>query len=275
MVEAPQSFIVREECEKAASQNGFRRVLGEEAGWAAFGSTTAEGKVHLGAAGGQGPWFLALDHVGVIAELGLPAAEMPGPGRVRLAFDSLGALYGVLRRVYELTISLPDAPLREFETQVAGLPRTTEVERLVIQRIGQDIFRTGLMDYWQGRCPLTGISDPALLRASHIIPWADCESDGERLDIHNGLLLSALWDAAFDRALVTFDDEGRPEFAAGLSEPARAELRWRSPISLTDEHRWRLAHHRARVIVPLQKRTGLGTDPGPETTRSTGCRDRD
>jgi hypothetical protein len=59
LVEVPQSFIVREECEKAASQNGFRRVLEERAGWAAFGSTTAEGKVYLGAAGGQGPWFLA------------------------------------------------------------------------------------------------------------------------------------------------------------------------------------------------------------------------
>jgi hypothetical protein len=247
MVEAPQSFIVREECEKAASQNGFRRVLGEEAGWAAFGSTTAEGKVHLGAAGGQGPWFLALDHAGVIAELGRPAADMPGPGRVRLAFDSLGALYGILRRVYELTISLPDATLRAFEKQVADLPRTTEVERLVVQRIGQDIFRAGLMDYWQGRCPLTGISDLALLRASHIIPWADCESDAERLDVHNGLLLSALWDAAFDRALVTFDDEGRPEFGSSLSEHARAELRWHCPISLTDEHRRRLARHRSRL----------------------------
>lgn len=256
MVEAPQTFIIREECEKAASQNGFRRVLGEEAGWAAFGSTTAEGKVHLGAAGGQGPWFLALHHAGVFAELGLPAADMPGPGRVRLAFDSLGALYGTLRRVYELTISLPDAPLREFETQVADLPRTTEVERLVVQRIGQDIFRAGLMDYWQGCCPLTGISDPALLRASHIIPWADCESDAERLDVHNGLLLSALWDAAFDRALVTFDDEGRPEFAPSLSEHARAELRWHSPISLTKEHRRRLARHRARVIVPCKSGRG-------------------
>lgn len=247
MVEAPQSFIVREECEKAASQNGFRRVLGEEAGWAAFGSTTAEGKVHLGAAGGQGPWFLALDHVGVIAELGLPAADMPGPGRVLLAFDSLGALYGILRRVYELIISLPDAPLREFKKQVADLPRMTEMERLVVQRIGQDIFRAGLMDYWQGRCPLTGISDPALLRASHIIPWADCESDAERLNVHNGLLLSALWDAAFDRALVTFDDEGRPEFAPSLKEHARAELRWHSPISLTEEHRRRLVRHRSRA----------------------------
>lgn len=55
---------------------------------------------------------------------------------------------------------------------------------------------------------LTGISDTALLRASHIIPWKDCASDRERLDVHNGLLLSALWDAAFDRGLVTFGDDG-------------------------------------------------------------------
>ncbi|WP_246176464.1 HNH endonuclease [Rhodovulum strictum] len=35
------------------------------------------------------------------------------------------------------------------------------------------------------------------LTASHIIPWKDCTTDAERLDVHNGLLLSALWDAAF------------------------------------------------------------------------------
>ena len=55
---------------------------------------------------------------------------------------------------------------------------------------------------------------------------------------------AALWDAAFDRALVTFDDQGRPEFSASLSEQARAELRWHSPIPLTDGHRRRLARHR-------------------------------
>jgi predicted restriction endonuclease len=97
----------------------------------------------------------------------------------------------------------------EFKIAVADLPRTTEAERLVVQRIGQDIFRARLMVYWQGRCPLTGISDPALLRASHIIPWAECESDAQRLDVHNGLLLSALWDAAFDAGLVGFDDDGK------------------------------------------------------------------
>ena len=172
-----------------------------------------------------------MDHAGIIAELGLPTVAMPGPGKIRYAFDTLGELYAALNRVYALGVSLPDAPLREFEIRVADLPRTTEAERLVVQRIGQDIFRARLMDYWQGRCPLTGITDPALLRASHIVPWAECESDAERLDVHNGLLLSALWDAAFDRALVTFNDEGKPEFSPELSEQARAELRWSSPIA--------------------------------------------
>jgi len=246
-IESPQSFVVREECQKAASQNGFRRILGEEAGWAAFDSTTARGTIHLAASGPQGPWFLALDHAGVIEELNLPTVAVSGPGRACFAFDNLGALYAVLRRVYELGISLPDAPLREFELRVAALPRTTEVERLVVQRIGQDIFRDRLMNYWQGRCPLTGISDPALLRASHIIPWNECDSDAERLDVHNGLLLSALWDAAFDRVLVTFNDEGEPELSPCLSEQARAELRWSSPIPLTNEHRRRLACHRERA----------------------------
>ncbi|WP_372090742.1 HNH endonuclease signature motif containing protein [Tistrella mobilis] len=255
-IESPQSFVVREECQKAASQNGFRRILGEENGWAAFGSTTAHGVIHLAASGPQGAWLLALDHPGVIQELSLPAVIVSGPGRARFAFGTLGALYAVLHRVYELGVSLPDAPLQEFERRIAGLSRATEAQRLVVQRIGQDVFRERLMDYWQGRCPLTGISDSALLRASHIIPWADCESDAERLDVHNGLLLSALWDAAFDRALVTFDDQGRPEFSPSLSGQARGELRWNSPISLTDEHRRRLARHRERV-------GGLSYDTGP------------
>lgn len=249
MIEAPQSFVVREECEKATWQNGFRRKLGETEGWANFASTTVPGTIHLAAAGTNGPWFLALDHVGVIGELVLPVSEICGPGLARYVFESLGDLYVVLPRIYQLAASLPDAPLREFQIKVANLPKSTEAERLIIQRIGQDVFRACLMDYWQGRCPLTGITDVALLRASHIVPWAQCNSDAERLDVHNGLLLSALWDAAFDRGLVTFDDHGTPQFSRSLSEQARNELRWHSPIALTDEHRQRLVHHRERAAI--------------------------
>ena len=99
-VQTPQSFVVREECEKAAWQNGYRRKLGETDGWAAFGSTTAQGAIYLAAAGPSGPWLLALDHGGVVAELDAPHAPMQGPGLARYAFATLGALYAVLPRVY-------------------------------------------------------------------------------------------------------------------------------------------------------------------------------
>jgi predicted restriction endonuclease len=74
------------------------------------------------------------------------------------------------------------------------------------------------------------------------------DDEGERLDVHNGLLLSALWDAAFDRGLVSFDDDGQPLFSSGLGEMARSALRWQQPIALTDKHRARLAWHRSHLF---------------------------
>jgi hypothetical protein len=248
LLDAPQSFIVQEECRKAASQNGYRRIFDEQDGWARFGSTTASGDVYLAAMGAAGPWFLAVDHPGVIAELAAAGTEKPGPGTARYVFANLGALYAALERVYALAISLPDAPLQTFIAKTRDLPQTTEVERLVVQRIGQNLFRDGLMAYWGGRCPLTGITDPELLRASHIKPWALCETDAERLDVHNGLLLSALWDAAFDRKLVTFDDDGQPQFSPALSDAARTALIWSKPLPLTSQHRLQLAWHRLKLL---------------------------
>lgn len=115
-------------------------------------------------------------------------------------------MYAAIARAYQLGVSLPDAPLQVFRKKSAGLPRSTEAERLVVQRIGQHVFRPSLLAYWNHRCPMTGVSDPSLLRASHIVPWAECDDDAHRLDVHNGLLLSALWDAAFDAGKISFAD---------------------------------------------------------------------
>ena len=248
MIEVPQSFVVSSECEKAAWQNGFRRPFGGPPGWAGFASTTVPGAIHLAAAGPQGPWYLALDHAGVIEALALPVADMPGPGLARYAFDRPGPMYAVLSRVYQLSSSLPDAPLQQFQQKTGALPRSTEAERMVVQRIGQDIFRASLMDYWQGRCPLTGITDPGLLRASHIVPWRVCASDAQRLDVHNGLLLSALWDAAFDQGLVTFGDDGAPIFSPVLSAAARGALRWGGNLVISARQRENLTWHRENAF---------------------------
>ena len=85
---------------------------------------------------------------------------MTGPGAATIAVPSLAELHAAVERAYRLGVSLPDVPLEQFRKEIVGLPRTTEVERLVVQRVGQDIFRDALMEYWEGGCPLTGISDP-------------------------------------------------------------------------------------------------------------------
>ncbi len=248
MIEDPQSFVVRQECDKATFQNGYRKPLGENAGWVAYGSTTAHGTIHLAARGQNGPWFLALDHPGVIQDLNLAQTDMPGPGLARYAFDTLGALYRVLPRIYRLAVSLPDAPLLAFQAKVKDLPKTTEAERLIVQRVGQDIFRAALDNYWGGACAVTGITDRALLRASHIKPWADCETDEERLDVHNGILLVAHFDAAFDAALITFNEDGEIQYSGELSVAAKTLLAQSVPkqLALSEGHRRYLQSHRVR-----------------------------
>lgn len=245
-VAAPPDFVVRTALEKAAADKGWRLPRGEDGPWLVFDSTTeAVGRIWLAAIGRDGPWLLAVGHPGVAAELGASAA-LAGPGLSRFAFDHLAGLYEGLDRAWRLGLSLPTAPLQQFRGRIAGLPQTTEAERLVVQRIGQNLFRDALLDYWDRRCPLTGITDPDLLRASHIVAWAECDDDAHRLDAHNGLLLSGLWDLAFDKGLVSFDDDGGPLYAARLSLHARRHLEPDATLAgrLTDGHRRNLMRHR-------------------------------
>ena len=224
-IEDPPGFVVRTEAQKAAWDNGYRLERGLEGGWLQYASTTAPGSISIAGVSDHGPWLLSLDHSGVATEIaGLPAAPLTGLGVATFTLATLTELHAALDRVYKLAVSLPEAPLDRFKAKTSDLPRTTEAERMVIQRIGQDVFRDALMDYWEGRCPLTGITEPALLRASHIVPWSDC-TDAQRLNVHNGLLLSALWDAAFDKGLVSFADDGTPLASSKLSEVARQALR--------------------------------------------------
>lgn len=246
--EDPPGFVVRTEAQKAAWDNGFRLDRGIERGWLHYASTTAPDSIWIAGASPSGPWLLSINHSGVASEIGAKlASPVLGPGIATFAFDTLSMLHETLDRVYKLAMSLPEAPLLRFRAKTANLPQITEAERLVIQRIGQDVFRDALIDYWGSRCPLTGITERGLLRASHIVPWADC-TDEQRLDVHNGLLLSALWDAAFDRGLISFADDGTALTNPQLSETARKALNVAAAPPLTGlraEHRANLALHRA------------------------------
>jgi hypothetical protein len=246
--EDPPGFVARTELQKAAFENGFRLERGIQSGWLRYGSTTVAGDIWLAGASMVGPWLLSIGQHEIAAEMKLESRRDDGPGSATFVFEDLQGLYEGLDRVYRLGASLPDAPLRQFRAETEALPRETEAERLVLQRIGQNVFRDALIKYWNGRCPLTGITDVPLLRASHIIPWAECETDFLRLDVHNGLLLSALWDAAFDSGKVSIGDDGSILRSPTLSAEANAAL-GSTPsclVGLTDAHRQKLIYHRRK-----------------------------
>lgn len=85
----------------------------------------------------------------------------------------------------------------------------TEVERTVRTRRVQRFFRQAVLAGYGHRCALTGLAIPQLLNASHIIPWSTPGSEQHRADPANGLCLNALHDRAFDRGLITFDENHR------------------------------------------------------------------
>ncbi len=72
---------------------------------------------------------------------------------------------------------------------------TTEV------RVRQAFFRRAVLASYLGKCCMSGIAEPKLLVASHIIPWSEDKTN--RLNPRNGLCLSALHDRAFDLGLIT------------------------------------------------------------------------
>jgi putative restriction endonuclease len=248
------SPVIASRLEKAAVDNGFDQELPREADWLGFASTQCPLRLWLGTFG-DAMFLAAFSQQNValaLGEYGTPiAARRPTGALGGRTVTDIPALHRLLRRAFQLSKTLPDELLHTFEKQTAGLPRTTEVERLVVQRLGQDIFRQGLLDFWECRCAITDLAVPQLLRASHIKPWADCTSDAERLDVFNGILLAPHFDAAFDSGFITVADDGAVVVAGALEEPARRVLTLDTPRrvrGLALGHRAYLPWHRERVF---------------------------
>lgn len=67
----------------------------------------------------------------------------------------------------------------------------------------QGFFRKTILANYGNSCCISGMKIPALLVASHIVPWNADKSI--RLSPQNGLCLNALHDKAFDKGLITID----------------------------------------------------------------------
>lgn len=106
------------------------------------------------------------------------------------------------------------AELEKIEKSICGKGKETLKQTKV--RVNQYLFRKMVLENYRHRCCITGLSIPEVLRASHITPWA--EDEVSRLDPQNGLCLSATFDAAFDRHLISLDEDLRLIFAPSLRE---------------------------------------------------------
>jgi hypothetical protein len=159
---------------------------------------------------------------------------------------ALGTFIDFLRR--HRSIPTPDGPV---EITSGYTPEKTEREALRLARIGQGQFRTGCMEVWIGRCALTGVAIPEVLRASHIKPWHK-STNFERLDPYNGLLLAAHLDALFDRHLISFAANGSLIVSKRLSgaelEKLGIDVDAAQINGLNARHEQYLAIHRASLI---------------------------
>lgn len=101
---------------------------------------------------------------------------------------------------------------RTKEQPIINLPSIeptgpTETVMTAKARLGQHFFRLSVLASYNYRCCITGNPIPELLVASHILPWDNYPE--HRLNPRNGLCLAQTQDAAFDRGLITFDEEYR------------------------------------------------------------------
>ncbi len=210
--------------EKMGNDNGFEHVLASDQAAVVLASAKHPARaVVTTTTSGFCAEFLSASPVLVFELLRSFPQTITEPNRLFVTGEA--GLAQLLRRAANLSRVLPSQAANEYQQAVAAelaeLPAGlagTEVERMVRQRVGQNKFRDAMLDYWGGACAVTGVAIPAVLRASHAKPWAECATDAERLDVFNGFLLSANLDALFDRFLISFNERGELITAPALAE---------------------------------------------------------
>lgn len=96
-------------------------------------------------------------------------------------------------------------------------------ELTIERRVGQGFFRRAVLANFENRCCITGIAEPSLLNASHIMPWGCDEKN--RHNPANGLCLSATLDRAFDRGLITLDTSQKVVISTTLMNHLNSDTR--------------------------------------------------
>lgn len=127
----------------------------------------------------------------------------------------------------------------------------TEKEQIVKARLGQGVFREGVIKRYQ-TCIITGIDDERILIASHIKPWS-VANNIERISDENGLLLSPTYDKLFDKGFISFKNDGRIILSNYFSDYNYAKLNLKHDhkykINATSKMKDYLEYHRDVIFM--------------------------
>lgn len=107
---------------------------------------------------------------------------------------------GEISSVADQLVAITDIKSEELNTELPLSIDTTRRAEVEVRK-KQYIFRRMVLSSYVSVCCMSGLSEPRLLVASHIMPWN--RSNENRLNPKNGLCLSVLHDKAYDRGLLT------------------------------------------------------------------------
>ena len=256
--------LQRASIEKAGHDNGWEVTLSKNEDSVTLGSSQHSGRMTVSCDAAGIAYTCGFSNQACLKELKQNFQDIPflPDGSCSLPNDILPNL---LRRAAQLLRSLPTAPEEQYKKQVVEVLTAdpaifkTEAEAIVKRRIGQNLFRKALMDYWGGQCAVTAVVISEVLRASHCKPWADCTTDAERLDVYNGLLLTANLDALFDQGLISFSDQGKIIISDRLPLDSLPNLGIHPSMTLrclSTQHQPYLAYHREFVLQKKEKLAG-------------------
>jgi len=159
--------------------------------------------------------------------------------------------------IHDLQSSIKEDKIAE---DIINMPLPpTKKQQLIEARVGQGFFRKEV-EKIESRCRLTKLQNKSFLIASHIKPWRD-STDEEKLDGHNGFLLSPHVDKLFDKGYISFENNGKM-LCANHEQVSLVLKTWNLDANMnvgtfTTKQKQFLEHHRdeihAKKIEDLSK----------------------
>ena len=133
--------------------------------------------------------------------------------------DLLDSRAAIVARLLDRPAASPDDDiaaehLPTDRVEVEALKRRVEAKNFAVpdatatvktRGSSQRVFADAVKANYDYRCAITGITTPAFLVASHIVPWS--EDENIRVDPSNGICLSLIVDRAFESGFIRIEDD--------------------------------------------------------------------